>query len=629
MCGIVGKLRFDGAPVSVRTISEMTDSLSHRGPDYSDVWCQGVIGLGHRRLAIRDLSELGRQPLSDESGAVFVSYNGEIYNYWDLRHELEKEHGVVFRSTCDTELIPYAYLNWGKSAFNRFEGMFAIAIWDTANQKLLLSRDALGVKPLYYFKSNSCISFGSELKAVLADVDVSRDLDISSVGTFLALGYAGPAQSLLKNIHQVGPAEILDIDTKGEFVRTRYWQVKRNNDIRTLEEAVEAFGGIWPRVMEDIMQSDTPVALLQSGGIDSSLISTQLQKNFPDRPLYLFTGVFADKRFNESVEAARVAAHIGARHEIVNLDLEKDAENTFIEVATHLDGQLADSSAYAVYVLGKHVAAEYKVAISGDGADELFSGYATYSASWLASGLRKTLPAMAWQSAANWLWRTPFGTQKRIPLNQQLARFCDGLSNSDIQPHAEWRRLTRDTDLEKLFNRDFLAQHANYHPCKVYSDYIGDGSWDDCLLADQQYYLPSDMLMKVDAMSMAHSLEVRVPFLDRRVVEIANSIDTRVHAKRFGQGKLVLRKYYESLGGMEAISRRNKTGFNVPIDDMLRGSLRSLGEQLLVSDSFCLQGLLDKNAIAQMWKKHQEGRCNYGYTLWALMTLAVWESKIT
>jgi asparagine synthase (glutamine-hydrolysing) len=598
----------------------MVRALGHRGPDGEGAWAAGPIAFGHRRLAIRDLSDAARQPMQDPSGRITVTYNGEIYNYGELRREIERDTGYCFRTTSDTELLPAGYLAWGDRLFDRLEGMFAIGLWDAATKRLVLARDGVGIKPLYVHHGPDAVFFASEVKGLLADPAVPRRIAPDNLRRLLAQGYVSPTASLLQSIEQIPPGTVRTIDMNGTRDR-RFWQPHREPDIRNLADAVEGFVVLFRAVAESMLVGDVPVGLLQSGGIDSSLVAFSLRSH----QLPSFTATFREQTHDESELALQVSCVAGHTPHLISVEEQTNPVADFIAIARQFDGQLADSSGYAVYVLSRAIRQHVPVVLSGDGADEFFGGYTTYRASRLAAAISVILPAALAGAVGSQLLATGGLDERRLPPRELLGRFLAGLAAPQGH-HAEWRRLSPRSMLLELFGPD-LRELDSQDELSHYRAALTSGTGalvDRCLLADQRYYLPADMLMKVDAMSMAHGLEVRLPFLDRRIMDFAARLDVRLLCPLRGPDKLVLRRALERIGGPQTVVRAPKRGFNVPVASLLRGPLRSLGDECLARDVTLPPSLLDPGAVRRAWRAHRDRERNAAYLIWALLSLAVW-----
>ena len=621
MCGIAGLFDASGRPVDAELVRRMTRVLSHRGPDDEGVWVDGCVGLGHRRLSIRDLSSAGHQPMSDPNGRVTISYNGEIYNDQALRRELERDHGVQFRSTCDAEVIPLGYLAWGEEVFDRLEGMFAVALWDASEECMFLARDGVGIKPLFVTRQGPRWRFGSELKALLADPEQPRRIDPESLHAYLAQGYVGPDRSLLQGVQQLPPGTVRRIDRAGWRDR-RFWLPSRRPEIFDLDDAVEEFLRVWDEVLSAITVSDVPVGNLQSSGVDSSLVTMGLAAQ-PDIPL--FTASVAERSHDEADVVKEVAHRAGRRHHIISV-ADEDVPATFCAVVEHFDGQLADSSGLAVYTLCREVRRHLKVVLSGDGADEYFGGYQTYGATRIAGLVRQVVPRSLLQTAGEGAWRMAAGRKERLPAAELVGRFLLAAASPTPDIHPEWRRIVPRHAIADLYGPD-LAPFRDADPFAAYTAAFraADGDLlDRCLVADQRHYLPADMLMKVDAMSMAHGLEVRVPFLERKVVDLAARIDGKLLVPFIGRQKKTLREALRRLGGPDSVVRGRKRGFNVPVVQLLSGPLAALADRLLDAEVDRLGSFLNPAGVRKAWREQREARGNHGYSLWAILALATW-----
>lgn len=623
MCGIAGIFHRDGRPAEARAVAAMSAALVHRGPDGESSWLDGPVGLAHRRLAIRDLSDAGRQPMLDASERIVVTYNGEIYNDQELRRELERSFGVRFRSTCDTEILPYAYLAWGEAMFERLEGFFAIGLWDRKESRLILARDGIGIKPLYYSESGSRVLFASEIKGVTASGDIAARIDPASLHTYLAAGHPGTQRSLYHDIKQVPPGTMIAF-TDRERTERRFWRPVRAPGIRDLDEAVARLQSTIETVVQSQMVSDVPLAVLQSGGIDSSLISLTLGRLGLKPPL--FTAGFTEKSHDETAVARQIAATAGLPLHVIDGEAGEGAETALRAVVYHFDGQCADTGALGFYHLAGAVRQHCTVVLSGDGGDEFFGGYETYAATMMAERVRHFVP----RPVAGLIGRTAYasvrGNETRLPAAAQLARFALGLGEAGNSPHLQWRRLVPrflanaiyDVEMADLASTDPFAEYAEYY-AEPHANVL-----DRALIADQRFHLQS-VLAKVDAMSMAHSLEVRVPILDRRVMDLAGTIDTALlNPWPKGAPKYVLRKLAERLGMPHDAAWSRKRGFNVPIAQLMRGGLRTICARVFDREADVFAPFLKPDAIRLLWKEHLDRRADNAFALWPILTMGIW-----
>lgn len=627
MCGIAGISNFCGN-VERSDIQAMTDALIHRGPDGGDVWVGGSVAFGHRRLAIRDLTDAGKQPMADPSGRVHVTYNGEIYNDVALREEITKLTGYEFVTRCDTEIIPAGYLAWGEGLFDKLEGMFAIALWDAAEDKLILARDPVGIKPLYYSEVNDGVRFASEVKALLVLDDQPRELSPHALHAFMAQGYVSPTQSLLSSVKQVAPGSYLVFE-KGSRVEHCYWTPTRQPCVSDEQQALEDLRAKLSDVAENMLVSDVPVSILQSGGIDSTLISYTLKDK---HKLSAFTAQFSSAKHDESDFAQMVAADCGYQHHRIPVNIDRsDAEDTFRRMVFHADGQIADSSSFAVYKLMEAVRTKGVVVLGGDGADEFFGGYPTYRATRIAALLRPFLPGALWRRIGRFFMGRPGGEAERVSRAEKIGRFAYGMGMSKGSQHAQWRRLLPAHLMPVLYG-EAMQTTMEDDPLNGYVDALtydeNTRLVDRAMRADQAFYLPSDMLMKVDAMSMAHGVEVRVPFLDRRIMDYAGALDHKLLTPMKGPDKKILRDLLSYLGAPENITKHPKKGFNVPVAKMLREELCDLCEKYLIEKGDRFIPYFRPDGISTLWHEHKNKKADHGYTLWALLVLGLWLEQL-
>ncbi len=627
MCGIAGIVNRDGAPVDERLVRRMTDALSHRGPDGEGVWAEGSVGLGHRRLAIRGLGPVGYQPMADRSGRVVVTYNGEIYNDGPLSAELERLGTGPLDESCDTRVLPAGWLAWGEDLPRRLEGMFAFALWDRAARRLVLVRDPVGIKPLYYAEVGSSLRFASEIKALLALPDTPRRLDPEALHAHLAQGFPGPERTLLSGVRALPPGSMLIVDGMGQRL-IRWWKPTRRPAIRDLDAALEAFSPLWRSVIGDMQVSDVPVGLLLSGGIDSALIAMEIgREGRTDRPA--FTAAFGDADHDESPAAAAIARAAGMHHTALRVDTPGELEAVFERIVHHTDGQLADSSCLAFYLVCAAARRSVPVLFSGDGADEFFGGYETYRASRIAAALGAVVPSPVARLLSTSARSIGGRDAAAVSAREKLERLFGGIAAGKGRYHPQWRRHLPADMIESLYG-PAMRELREADPLKDYAGAMGaTGSLvDRCLLADQAHYLPGDMLVKADTMSMAHGLELRVPFLDRRVMEFAASLHPSLLTPFRGPDKLLLRRALEAYPVPPDVARRPKRGFNVPVAELLRGPLLSLAEDYLDRQAEFLSPYLAADGVRRVWRMHRDRRANFSHLIWNLLVLVSWTRRL-
>ncbi len=627
MCGIVGLLHLDRRPVDHQVLMRMTRALEHRGPDGEGLWIDTGIGFGHRRLAIRDISKLGHQPMHCATGRVTVTYNGEIYNYAALREELERHHGVVFRSRCDTEILPAGYLIWGDELFNRLEGMFAIGLWDSKLRRLVLARDGIGIKPLFYSRMDDTIRFASEIKAIIADPDVPRRLDPMGLHRLFALGYAGPEATTVAGITQLEPGTILSVDAHGVEQTRCFWRPTRQPTIFRMDEALEVFLPLMQSVVEDQLVSDIDVGVLQSGGVDSTILSLCAGRT---TKVPLFTATFTDKSHDESGIAGEVAQNAGLIHQLVNVSMDDDAEHTFRRVVYHYDGQAADESAGPLLLLTEALRRTASVALSGDGGDEFFGGYSTYDATLIASRLTGRVPSGLARMLGQMLYGRGGTDVVRLSTIATASRFLQGMAYGGTYAHTEWRRFLPQFIASSIYGTR-MQEMISYSPMLAYRrafDYLPTADVQErAMIADQCVHLPGGLLYKTDCMSMANGVEIRVPFLDRRIMAFAASCDLQLLISRKGPSKPLLRNAVKVLGGPAKVYRGSKRGFNNPISMLLRGPLSRLASHLFVKNTALMEPYLQPQYVRALWHEHQTGQRDHGYALWPIMHFLLWRES--
>jgi asparagine synthase (glutamine-hydrolysing) len=621
MCGIAGILRFDGRAADPGLVERMTDALAHRGPDGRGVHVCGSLGLGHRRLSIIDLTAAARQPLANEDGSVLVTYNGEIYNFQDVRGELQAR-GHVFRSRTDSEVIVHAYEEWGPECLSRFNGMFAFALWDARRRRLWLVRDRLGVKPLFYSVAPEALRFGSEIKAVLADPDVARRLDTDALATFLAFNYLPAPDTLFQGVSQVEPGHYLLVEQDGAVRDVAYWDVVFVEDEDPGERAcVERLSALLSDSVRLRLVSDVPLGVFLSGGVDSSGVAYWMSRH-QSAPVKSFSIGFGERSHDELEYAREVAGAIGADHHEQILDA--DAASLLPSIVRHAEEPTADSSMVAVYHLAALARRGVTVVLSGDGADDILAGYETYQAHYLHRAYR-LLPRALRRGLIAPLLGALGPSDAKVGLVEKLQRF---VAAGDLPPddaHASWRQV-----FEAPVRRRLLAPLAGAmrrDPLDRYREAFARTNarhpLNRMLYVDMRVYLPADMLVKIDRMTMAHGLEAREPYLDYRLVEFAARVPPRWKLRRLSQKKYLLKAALAGRVPPRALHRR-KQGFNVPKGRWIREGLRPFVMDTLSPARVRALGVLDPATVSGLLDDHFRRKADHSHRIWSLLVLASW-----
>ena len=560
MCGIVGWIASNGHGIDPDLLVQMRDMLRHRGPDDQGVWWSQDrrVGLGHRRLAIIDLSALGHQPMSNVRGDLHVVFNGEIYNFRELRHRLEGL-GRVFQTSSDTEVILEAYDAWGEDAFRSFNGMFGLALYDARRERIILARDRAGEKPLFYGGLNGGLLFGSELKALLAHSDVPRTLDPESLNFYLAYGYVPRERCILRGLRKLPPGHLLTYDLRSSTAAIApFWTLPLPADVaRSEEDLVEELEALLAdSVRLRLTASDVPVSVLLSGGLDSSLV-TALAARVSPHPVQSFVVTFPGHgRFDEGPHARLVAEWLGTNH--TELPLEPATADVLSELAWHFDEPIADSSMVPTFLLSRLIRQHAKVALGGDGGDELFGGYPHYNYIAWHARLRNFVPAHVRRGVATvggWL---PPGTRSR----NHLIGLADGLPQAIAHVNVYFDARSR----KHLLTAELQRQLTLGTPEAFKAELCNRGTaLANAMSVDFQTYLPDDLLVKVDRASMATALEVRAPWLDHRLVEFAFR-DVPDRFRVTDNARKILPRGLARRVLPETFDSQRKQGFSMPLD---------------------------------------------------------------
>ena len=620
MCGIAGFYHAErGREASAELLRSMCDAIVHRGPDSDGVFCQDGIALGMRRLKIIDLVS-GDQPIFNADRTVVVTFNGEIYNHRELRAELEGK-GYTFRTNSDTEVLVHLYEEMGEELVHRLNGMYAFAIGDLRRRRVLLVRDRIGIKPLFLAQSQGTVSWASEIKALLQNRALERAVDDSTLGDYLNLNYLPPGKTLFRGIEQLLPGEMAVLDDDGIERRT-YWRLSFEPD-RTLTEAAAIERSM--ELLEDSVRlrlmSDVPFGAFLSGGIDSSAVVAFMSRHMSE-PVKTFSIGFGERSFNELPYAQQVAQRYGTDHH--ELVVEPKVEDVLPLLVWHSEEPTADSSAIPVFYVSQLARQHVTMVLSGDGGDELFAGYETYNAYYVRQMYRR-LPGFVRRGLVTPLVRALPVSSKKISFDFKAKRFVKGAELGADESHFFWRSI-----FTEEAKREVLAQNGDHDTTfDRYRHYFDESGTDDplsrMLYVDTRFYLPSDMLIKVDRMSMAHSLEARVPFLDHRLVEFAASIPSEIKFKGKVR-KYLLKKGLEPYLGRDILYRK-KAGFNVPKNVWLRGPLRPLVEDVLAEDRLRRHGLLRPDVVQRLIREHVAKKADHSFQIWSLLIFQLWYDR--
>ena len=622
MCGIAGHYARQGPAPAPEMLFGLSECIRHRGPDDNTWWQHGRFSFAHRRLSIIDLSS-GRQPMASDDGQIVITYNGEIYNYRELRRELE-QHGHAFRTTSDTEVVVNGYRQWGRALLAKLRGMFAFAIADRASQQLLLARDRFGEKPLLYLDHKEGTTFASELTP-LSSIAARREIDPVALGHYLTLNYVPGDATMFEGVRRLPPASWRLYSPDGRIEQDTYWQPPAVGEVRDIDmtAAVQELEGLLDRAAELTLRSDVPVGIFLSAGIDSSLVARAAAR--AGSVARAFSLGFAEQTHNEIPGARQTAAQLGIP--ITEVTLTASALDRFVDLVAHADDPLADSSALAVWTLAAEAAKHVKVVLAGDGGDELFGGYLTYPATLWHASTTSHLPrgiARALAATAEWI---PTGTGK-VTASYQAMRYVRALAHPPGEAHFSWNGTWLPEQAAALLHAG-PARNAAMNALAFMADrhqLCGSITLGHLQRADLADYLVNDILVKSDRMSMAHGLEVRAPFLDADLAEFALRLPARLKAGRVGHGKRILRALAERSYGVK-LSRAKKQGFSIPVHEWLRGPARPLIDDLLSPPSLKALPQLNVTAIARVVADHLSGRRAYGWELWGLMVLVAWHRQ--
>ncbi|MEG9437072.1 asparagine synthase (glutamine-hydrolyzing) [Edaphobacter sp. HDX4] len=612
MCGIAGYTHVSH-PFLPEKIYQAVASILHRGPDDQGAWQSSAVSLGATRLRVIDTAS-GGQPLSSEDNDYALVFNGEIYNHAELRTELIAL-GHRFRTSCDTEVVLRAFMQWDTACIEKLRGMFAFAAWRESRRRLVLARDRMGIKPLYYAFVGRDIYFGSEMKAIFCHPEVPRHIDLNALDAYLGVNYVPGARTLAAGIQKLMPGSFLTWND-GKISQHSYWKIDRADlsAHTSLADSTAKLDYLLTQSMKDHLAADVPVGIWLSGGMDSSTVLHYASQQ-SSTPLKTFSITFNGREFNEAPQLREMAARYSTEHYELDLGPETVTPASIVELAYYADEPNADAGAVPVWHLSKMSAKHATVALSGEGADELFGGYITYLADkyarrarWIPGGVRRIS-----LNSAN---RLP-ASNKKIGLDYKLQRFLQGTLLDERSSHVFWNGT-----FSQLQRKDLMMSYDGTHLLKLLATIPATGDVRRFMAFDQAYYLPDNLLVKVDRMSMAHSLEVRPAFLDHRIVEFAATLPAD-YCIRGRNLKLLLRNLMRDKLPQSILAKK-KQGLDIPVHDWLRGHLKPLLLDTLNQKTVEESGIISWLYLEPLIKLHMERKANYGYHLWGMLMLFLW-----
>ena len=621
MCGICGKINLNNEPIDEALLRKMTSCLSHRGPDDEGLYIKGNVSLGHRRLSIIDLSQFAHQPMSNEDGTIWIVYNGEIYNFLELRDVLIKK-GHTFRSRSDTETIIHLYEEYGPECLVYLKGMFAFALWDVKKQLLFLARDRIGKKPLYYWHSPNTFVFVSEIKSILQDDNFQRKPDYTAIHHYLTYQYVPSPWTAFEGIKKLPAAHYLVLKN-GNIEVKRYWKLSYLPKHTIKEKDLKA--EIIERLKEAVrirLISDVPLGAFLSGGIDSSTV-VALMSGIMKEPVKTFSIGFKEEKYNELGYARMIAEKFRTDH--TEFIVEPKAVEILDKLVWHYNEPFADSSAIPTYYVSKLAREHVTVILNGDGGDENFAGYGRYKANQVSGFMHSFVPLP--------LARLVYPLVRLIPHGKdpdnffwRLKRFLQEYTNTPELRNAQWLCHFTTEMKEDIYTDDFLCRFANTDSFELILNRCGEAEADSfvdrVLYADVMMYLPDDLLVKVDVASMANSLEARSPFLDHEFMEFAAGIPAEMKLKGLTT-KYILKEALRNILPDEVLFRE-KMGFGVPIDYWFRNELKGMVYDTLLSEKAVSRGYFKKESIKKILDEHVSEKWNWHNHIWNLLMLELW-----
>lgn len=633
MCGIAGWISGRGSP-DRQVLSRITDALAHRGPDAAGVLIDGACGMGHRRLSVVDLNPNNNQPFRDGSGRYVLVFNGEVYNFGELRRELVAR-GHTFRTQGDTEVVLEAIKAWGlAAAVERFIGMFAFALWDCERRRLMLGRDRLGKKPFYYaLLPDGGLVFASEPRALAMHPDVPGGVDPVALAHYMRLNYVPCNASLIAGVQALPPATVAEFEPGGPLRTRRYWDLaakyRDKRQFRSEDEAAEALNALIDEAVGARLVADVPLGAFLSGGVDSSaIVAGMLRHRRPDG-VYTFTSGFVEDSYDESPMAERLAAEFGVVHRTQRLDTR--AIDLLPSVLATAAEPLADTSALPMYLLSDFTRQHVTVALSGDGGDECFAGYETYVADRIHR-IASHSPRWLRQALPGFLDRVLPVDHRKVGWPEKLRRLSGALAEDFPRAHASWRDIFRDGELQQLMRPAWRQQVDASASRGLFEDYFeghfaevaGCHPVDQATYVDIKTWMVDDILVKSDRASMARSLEVRCPLLDHRIVEFAAQLDPALKLKGFKKKHILRHSQRERLP--DWLLNQPKRGFNAPVSHWVLGPLRDACRDAIFSPE--MASWFDRAGLQRLWDEHERKQRDHGLKLFGLMSVGLFLRQV-
>ncbi len=620
MCGIAGFSQFHHQEGTKTELEAMGQAIFHRGPDAGGTYLDEHIGLCHRRLSILDLSEAGNQPMFSADDSLVIVFNGEIYNFLELREELEND-GVAFKSHTDTEVILELYAREGVNCLEKLNGMFAFALWDKNKQELFIARDRLGKKPLYYYSQDGRFAFGSEIKAILALQDIPREIRLDAVYDYFAYQYVPDPKSIFKHIHKLPPAHYMVLNKDG-FSIQEYWDVSFKNICSESEESHKAqLKALLEKVTKQRMVSDVPLGAFLSGGVDSSGVVAMMAQA-SDTPVKTCTIGFDDEKFNEADFAREIAEKYKTEHH--EYTVHQNVAERLEHIASFFDEPFADPSLVPTFFVSELARKAVTVALAGDGGDEMFAGYEKYTTDDIENKLRNKFPA----SIRKRIFPGIAKAAGLVPgsIGKKAKSLLTSLANEPAMGFYITNSMMTDETWNKLAKPEVKKQLEGYHPSQytldMYNKADGPDHLSKILYTDIKTYMTGDILVKVDRMSMANSLEVRAPILDYQVAEFAATLPAR-EKYRDGEKKYLLKEVFKPFIP-DSLLYRKKMGFSTPLDEWFRGELKDMAEELLLREKDGLTSVFEPVEIQKIWSEHQRRAKDHGIILWSMLMFQMW-----